>query len=54
MRAAGIYELCRRQAEALQAAGIVPVYQPVKPQYAIGSMEWQAQQQQKKDNEGSQ
>jgi predicted phage terminase large subunit-like protein len=54
MPAAGIFELYRRQAEALQAAGIVPVYQPVKLQYAIGSMEWQAQQQQNKDNEGGQ
>jgi hypothetical protein len=47
----GVFELYRRQAERLRAAGLVPVYQ--KPEYAIGSMEWQAQQQ-KKETEGLQ
>jgi hypothetical protein len=41
MVAAGAYEFMRREAEKLRPSGEIP--QPVKQEYAIGSMEWLAQ-----------
>jgi hypothetical protein len=50
----GAFEHAWREAEKLQVSGIVSVFPPLKPEYAIGSMEWQAEQQRKKDQERSQ
>jgi hypothetical protein len=36
---AGLFEYYKQEAERLQTAGLVPVYQAAKPEYAIGSIE---------------
>jgi predicted phage terminase large subunit-like protein len=50
----GIFEVTRRQAEKLPPCERIPKFERVKPRYAIGSMEWQAEQQLKNETEGGQ
>src|SRR5205085_12221713 len=44
MRGEGAYEYERRNYERLQAAGEIPVFETPKQEYAVGSVEWQAEQ----------
>jgi predicted phage terminase large subunit-like protein len=44
MRGEGAYEYERRNYERSQAAGAIPVFETAKPAYAVGSIEWQAEQ----------
>ena len=46
MIGAGVYEFTRKQAAKIRAAQAIPVYETAKLEYAIGSMQWQAQQEQ--------
>jgi predicted phage terminase large subunit-like protein len=46
-----IYELYRRQYEKLQSSERISTFQLAKSEYARGSMEWQAEQQKKKEND---
>jgi hypothetical protein len=51
MVAYGAYEYMRREAEKLQASGAIPTFQTARQEYAIGSTEWQAEQERKKAEE---
>jgi predicted phage terminase large subunit-like protein len=51
MVAYGAYEYMRREAEKAQASGAIATFQTAKQEYAIGSMEWQAEQERKKAEE---